>query len=91
MRVEFSKLAEKQLLKIPVHVVQKLDTWIEKVEKDGLLSARYISGYHDEPLKGSRKGQRSIRLNRAYRAIYELDEKVRLQIVVIVEVNKHDY
>ena len=27
-------------------------------------------GFHDEPLRGQRHGQRSIRLNRAYRAIY---------------------
>ena len=33
-----------------------------------------VPGYHDEPLKGHRAGQRSIRLSRAYRAIYEIKE-----------------
>lgn len=48
-----------------------------------------FKGYHDEPLHGDRRGQRSVRLNRSYRAIYiELEEGQRL---LVVEVNKHGY
>ncbi len=48
-----------------------------------------IPGYHDEPLKWERTGQRSIRLSKAYRAFYvEHDDMV---IVEVIEVNKHDY
>lgn len=49
-----------------------------------------MPGYHDEPLKGRRAGQRSIRLSRAYRAIYEIrvDD---VTFVSVEEVNKHDY
>jgi toxin HigB-1 len=56
-----------------------------------LRDIRKLSGYHDEPLKGNRLGQRSIRLNKAYRAIYmeEIDGTVNL--IVIEEVNKHEY
>ena len=32
------------------------------------------NGYKDESLKGKRKGQRSIRLNKSYRLIYEIKE-----------------
>ena len=40
----------------------------------GLRETRKIKGYHDEPLQGDRKGQRSIRLNKAYRAFYIVKE-----------------
>ena len=61
------------------------------VERIGLLEARKLSGYYDEPLKGKRKGQRSIRLSRAYRAIYiELDGR-DIQMAEVIEVSKHDY
>jgi hypothetical protein len=45
---------------------------------------------HDEPLKGDRKGQRSIRLNQAYRAIYVVVSGAA-QFVRVEEVNKHRY
>jgi len=43
--------------------------WIEAVEEDGLEATRRVPGFHDEPLKGPRRGQRSIRLSRQWRAI----------------------
>jgi proteic killer suppression protein len=49
-----------------------------------------VAGYHDEPLKGSRAGQRSIRLSRAYRAIYEM-KKDTVEFVSVEEVSKHEY
>lgn len=48
-------------------------------------------GYHDEPLKGKRLGQRSIRLNKAYRAIYEIDTTGTIHFIEVIEVNKHEY
>ncbi len=48
-------------------------------------------GYHDEPLKGQRRGQRSVRLNRSYRLIYTQADHGELVVVGIQEVNKHDY
>ena len=42
-----------------------------------------------EPLKGERKGQRSVRMNKAYRLIYKII-KDRIHIELI-EVNKHEY
>ena len=47
-------------------------------------------GFHDEVLKGKRKGQHSIRLNRSYKAFYEL-KKNKTIYVYVLEVNKHEY
>jgi len=49
------------------------------------------AGFHDEPLKGDRKKQRSIRLNKAYRAFYITDEDGKIHFIEVIEVNKHDY
>ena len=48
-------------------------------------------GFHDEPLKGKRQGQRSVRLNRAYRAIYVEHETGEVELIEVLEVNKHEY
>ncbi len=89
-KVEFIKV-QKDLKKLPQHVVIKLLAWAKDVEEYGLLEVRKVPGYHDEPLKGQRQGQRSIRLSKAYRAIYTLDSQGTIKIVFIDEVNKHDY
>jgi proteic killer suppression protein len=89
-RVEISRLAEKQLRKLPRHIVDNLLIWVAAVEHDGLEAVRKVPGYHDEPLKGDRTGQRSIRLSRAYRAIYEI-KRDTARFVSVEEVSKHDY
>jgi toxin HigB-1 len=89
-RVRLSRRAQKDLMTVPRHVAIKLGAWVDDVTVRGLGEVRKVPGYHDEPLKGRRAGQRSIRLSRAYRAIYE----VRVDDVTFVsveEVNKHDY
>jgi len=84
------KLKEK-LIKLPKHIVVKLYNWVDAVSQDGLMEVRRVPGYHDEPLSGSLKGKRSIRLSKAYRAIYEIKKNQQMELVEIVEVNKHDY
>ncbi len=81
----------KQLDKIPEYVVIKLQAWIDNVEHEGLDIVRRIPGFHDEPLHGRRSGQRSIRLSRAYRAIYVVKSDLVGKYVLVQEVNKHDY
>lgn len=83
--------AKRALLKMPLHIVRKLQAWINDVEDAGLRIVRKIPGYHDEPLKGNRIGQRSIRLSKAYRAIYIIDKEGKIEIVKLLEVSKHDY
>jgi proteic killer suppression protein len=83
-------LVAKQLRKVPKHVVKKLLDWVMLVEEEGLSEARKVPGYHDEPLKGPRRHQRSIRLSRQWRAIYTLRGDA-LEIVRIEEVTPHAY
>jgi toxin HigB-1 len=89
-RVIFDKVA-KQLKKFPGFVVKRLGKWAHDVEQIGMREVRKIPGYHDEPLKGNRAGQRSIRLSKGYRAIYIEFEENQFNIISIEEVNKHDY
>ncbi len=89
VKVRISRFAEKQLKKIPTYIKEALQYWAASVEMTGIREARKLSGYHDEPLKGARKGQRSIRLNKSYRAIYkESDSGIE---ITVIEVNNHDY
>lgn len=80
-----------RLKKLPRHIISKLTAWINAVSHDGLSEVRKIPGFHDEPLKGDRKGQRSIRLSKSYRAIYIINTNGQMEVVEIIEVNKHDY
>ena len=95
--VILSKKVQKALKKLPVHIVRNLQFWIFQVESLGISEVRKIPGYHDEPLTGNRKGQRSTRLSKAYRAFYIeyeecLEEKNEVtNIIEIIEVNKHEY
>jgi len=89
--VQISSAARKQLRKVPAHVVDKLLAWVLLVENRGLDEGRRVPGYHDEPLKGKRKGQRSIRLTRAYRAIYRILRDGSIEFVIVEEVSKHGY
>ena len=90
-KIELSKKAIKALKSIPTYVVLKLEDWVVQVTDVGLREVRKIPGYHDEPLKGKRKGQRSIRLTKGYRAIYRIDKSGTIHFIEIVEVNKHAY
>ncbi len=89
--VILAKQARQDLESVPTHILRKLQAWIDNIEFNGLSQVRKIPGYHDEPLKGKRSGQRSIRLSKAYRAIYVMDQDGKIEIVKVLEVNKHDY
>jgi proteic killer suppression protein len=86
MEVLLSKNAKKQLHKAPSHIKRKLMYWISQVDDYGIEEVRKISGFHDEPLKGIRKGQRSTRLSKSWRAIYEIIDNI-----IVIEVHNHDY
>ncbi len=89
--VQLSAKAKKDITKLPIFIVSKLLAWVDDVEIRGVEEVRKIPGYRDEPLKGDRKGQRSIRLNKAYRAIYVIKYDGTLEFIEIKEVNKHEY
>ncbi len=91
MRIVVSKQAQKQLNLVPDHIYEKYLYWKDLLEKHGLLETRKCKGFHDEPLKGKRVGQRSVRLSLAYRAIYIEGDRDRYEVIEIIEVNKHEY
>lgn len=82
---------KRELKKVPFFVIKSLDQWVRTIELDGLLAAQRIPGYHDEPLRGERKGQRSARLNRKWRVIYVVKKDGSINIVCVEEVTAHDY
>ena len=81
---------EKDLRKLPRHILENFRSWVRIVKLEGLDASRLVKGYHDEPLKGKRLGQRSVRLSRSYRVIYSLRGN-KIQVVYVEEVNKHEY
>lgn len=89
--VIISTVAQKQLRKVPKHVGDKLLAWVLAVETKGIREVKKIPGFHDVPLQGQRQGQRSIRLNRSYRAIYAEIEQKTVEFISIEEVHKHEY
>ena len=89
--IHLSLKAKKDLKKVPLSIAVKLQIWVDAVGHYGLSEVKKIPGYDDEPLKGKRKGQRSIRLNIAYRAIYTINKSGIIKFVEIKEVNKHEY
>ncbi len=90
-RVVVAPSAMKDLARAPLQIAKKLRIWVAAVEAFGLEEVRKTPGYHDEPLKGDRKGQRSIRLSQAYRAIYIIKRDGKAEFVAVEEVNKHRY
>ena len=94
-RVELKSTVKKELRKAPEHIVVNFQTWVALVEEKGLDAIRKVPGFHDEPLKGKRKGQRSIRLSRSWRAIYTIESDENgyqiVKFVLVREVSKHEY
>ena len=81
----------KDLKSVPDNIRQKFHAWVKFIEQLVPREVMKYKGFHDEPLKGKRKGQRSIRLSKAYRAIYRKKKDGTLELVQVLEVNKHDY
>ncbi len=88
-----SRSAKKDIKQVPKQVATKLALWVDTIEELGLREVRKLKGYHDEPLKGKRKGQRSVRMSKAYRVIYTEHDHgiIELNYIEVCEVNKHDY
>lgn len=89
--VQIIKPALKELKKTPQHIQEKFRAWVITVSKIGLAETRKSPGWHDEPLQGKRRGQRSIRLNRVWRAIYVIKEDGKIEFIEVIEVMPHEY
>lgn len=90
-RVVLTDNARKDLKKLPIHIFRKFEFWVKQITINGIQKVRKIPGLHDEPLKGDRQGQRSVRLSRTYRAIYRMLRENELELVQVEEINKHEY
>lgn len=90
-RVVLTESARKDLRKLPIHIFRKFEFWAKQVTVEGIQKVRRIPGFHDEPLRGARLGQRSIRLSRAYRAIYRVIADDKIELIQVEEINKHEY
>lgn len=90
-KVTWNRAVDKQVGRVPEVIGRKFRIWVALVEESGIREVRKSKGFHDEPLKGTRHGQRSIRLNKAYRAIYEERETGEVELIEVLEVNKHEY
>lgn len=88
-RISRTRTFDKQLEKVPSHIRKKFMLWVFLVETQGLSEVQKRAGFHDEPLSGQRHGQRSVRLNRAYRVIYRvIHDRIHIELL---EVHKHEY
>jgi len=89
--VKISKQALRSLKQAPLYIQEKFRAWVVAVNKSTLAETRKRPGWHDEPLQGNRKGQRSIRLNKKWRAIYVTKNDGAIVFIEIIEVTPHDY
>lgn len=89
--VILSKGAQKDIKKIPRHILIFFDLWVEIIETEGYPAMQKIRGYRDHSLKGERHGQRSSSLNKSWRIIYHLDVEINLLTVEVLEVTNHEY
>lgn len=89
--VRVTKKALENLEKVPPGIAKKFRAWIKAIKTYGLMEVRKTKSFHDELLQGVRFGQRSIRLNRAYRVFYIEKRGGIIELIEVLEVNKHDY
>ena len=82
---------KKSLKKVPYFIRDKVQIWVDMIEKEGLSAVQKVRGFKDHTLKGIRKGQRSVYLNRKWRLVYTVNKEVQINIITVKEVIPHDY
>ncbi len=87
--IQYHRQAIKRIKKLPPHILEKLDIWVEIATQDGPSGLKAFPGFNDEALSGEWKGFRSSRLSRQYRVIYSFDKDVLR--VLVVDITAHDY
>ena len=90
-QVVLTSRTRKDLAKLPLHIFRNFEFWVKQVTIEGITKVRKIPGFHDEPLKGQRQGERSIRLSKAYRAIYIVISGQKIELIQVEEITKHEY
>ena len=83
------KSVTKRTRKLPQHVLDRFEQWIQIVRISGPEGLLELPGLNDESLSGEWEGHRSSRINLQYRVIYKIDrDEVQ---VLVVELTAHDY
>jgi toxin HigB-1 len=90
-QVIIPKRVFKSLTNLPSYIRDKFHRWVRYVNKLRVSKAQMYPGFRDEKLRGQRSGQRSVRLNRQYRVIYQIKNKEDCKDVTVLEVNAHAY
>jgi len=88
-RIQEHREIAKTCKRLPKAVVKKYELWKDIVYRHGPDKLKEFPGFHDEKLKGKRKGQRSSRLSAQYRVIYEVERDV--VTVYVIEITPHSY
>jgi len=74
---------------LPPLVVKKYELWKNIVFRHGPEKLKEFPGFHDEKLKGGRKGERSSRLSLQFRIIYQVERNV--VTVFVLDISPHKY
>ena len=83
------RAVSKTCRKLAPEVLKKYELWKSIVFRHGPQKLREFQGFHDEALKGKRKGERSSRLSLKYRVIYEAARET--VTVYVIEITPHRY
>ena len=86
-RVDEHRDIAKACRKLPEHIVKKYELWKSIIFCHGPDKLKEFSGFHDEALKGARKGGRSSRLSLQYRVIYSVERNI--VTVYVLEITPH--
>ncbi len=80
---------DRRVQRLPTEILKRYEKWKDIVRISGPLGLRLIKGFHDEALRGERRGQRSSRLGLQYRVIYRV---VKQEVFVeAIDITAHDY
>ncbi len=88
-RIREHREIERTCRRLPKAVVKKYELWKDIVYRHGPDKLREFPGFHDEKLKGKRRGQRSSRLSIQHRVNYEVEREI--VTVYVIEITPHSY
>lgn len=88
-RIREHRDIEKQCRKLPEAVLKKYELWKDIVFRHGPEKVKEFPSFHDERMKGERKGQRASRLSLQYRVIYTVERDI--VTVFVLEITPHKY
>ena len=80
---------KKVIDKLPIQCKKKYAVFKYIAQQSGINGLDSYPGFKLEILKGKLAGLYSIRLNIAYRVVFDVQEEIR--IIDILEVSKHEY